>query len=116
MAKQLINRGSAANDGTGDNLRAGAAKVNANFDEIYGALGDGTTLLSGTYVTTGATQILTNKSLDGATNTFTNIPSSALSTIPNAKLTNSVITITGDGAATSAVDLGDTLTFEAFKS
>ena len=112
MAKQLINRGSAANDGTGDNLRAGAAKVNANFDEIYGALGDGTTLLSGTYVTTGATQILTNKTLDGATNTFSNIPSSALASIPNATLTNSQITITGDGAATSAVDLGDTLTFE----
>jgi len=112
MTKQSINRGTAANDGTGDNLRAGAAKVNANFDEIYNALGDGTTLLSGTYVTTGATQILTNKSLDGATNTFTNIPSSALATIPNAKLTNSQITLTGDGAATSAVDLGDTITFE----
>ena len=112
MTKQTINRGTAANDGTGDNLRAGAAKVNANFDEIYNALGDGTTLLSGTYVTTGATQILTNKSLDGATNTFTNIPSSALATIPNAKLTNSQITLTGDGAATSAVDLGDTITFE----
>ena len=31
MAKQSINRGTAANDGTGDNLRAGAQKVNNNF-------------------------------------------------------------------------------------
>ena len=44
MAKSLINRGSVANDGTGDNLRAGANKVNLNFDEIYSAIGDGTTL------------------------------------------------------------------------
>ena len=44
MAKNVINRGSVANDGTGDNLRAGAEKVNANFSEIYTAIGDGTTI------------------------------------------------------------------------
>ena len=42
MAKNVINRGSTPNDGTGDNLRAGVEKVNANFDEIYTAIGDGT--------------------------------------------------------------------------
>ena len=44
MAINLINRGSVANDGTGDNLRTGAEKVNSNFTEIYTALGDGTTI------------------------------------------------------------------------
>jgi hypothetical protein len=44
MAKYTIDRGTIANDGTGDNLRAGANKVNLNFDEIYTAIGDGTTL------------------------------------------------------------------------
>tara|TARA_Y100000389_G_C17471126_1_gene531078 strand:+ start:12401 stop:13879 length:1479 start_codon:yes stop_codon:yes gene_type:complete len=44
MAKSTINLGTAANDGTGDNLRAGATKVNANTDELYNALGDGTNL------------------------------------------------------------------------
>ena len=44
MAKQLIGRGSTANDGTGDNLRDGANKVNLNFNEIYTAIGDGTTV------------------------------------------------------------------------
>ena len=44
MAKLTINRGSTANDGTGDNLRDGANKVNLNFDEIYTAIGDGTTV------------------------------------------------------------------------
>ena len=44
MAKNVINRGSVANDGTGDNLRAGANKINLNFDEIYTAIGDGTNI------------------------------------------------------------------------
>ena len=44
MAKNVINRGSTANDGTGDNLRAGANKINLNFDEIYTAIGDGTNI------------------------------------------------------------------------
>ena len=44
MAKLTLNRGSSANDGTGDNLRDGANKVNLNFTEIYTAIGDGTTV------------------------------------------------------------------------
>ena len=44
MAKNVINRGSSPNDGTGDNLRTGALKVNQNFDEIYTAIGDGTNI------------------------------------------------------------------------
>ena len=60
MTKKTINRGTAANDGTGDNLRAGAAKINENFDELYNVLGDGTTLLSGDYITTSSSSILTN--------------------------------------------------------
>lgn len=47
MAYQAIGLGSAANDGTGDNLRVGADKVNDNFVEIYTALGTGTALTSG---------------------------------------------------------------------
>lgn len=35
MAKQTINIGVAANDGTGDPLRTSFDKVNDNFDEIY---------------------------------------------------------------------------------
>ena len=44
MAKSVINIGTAADDGTGDSLRAGATKINANSDELYNALGDGTNL------------------------------------------------------------------------
>ena len=49
MSKLGINTGSTPNDGTGDNLLSGAIKINSNFDELYSALGDGTTL--GTPVT-----------------------------------------------------------------
>ena len=44
MSKQLINAGQTSNDGTGDTLRQGALKVNANFNEIYDSIGNGLTL------------------------------------------------------------------------
>ena len=106
MGKQVVFRGTAANDGTGDNLRLGAQKINENFTELYTALGDGSTLASGNYVTTSASQVLANKTISGATNTITNIPSSALSTLPNSKLDNSSITIGDDTSTNFNVELG----------
>lgn len=41
MTKQVVNVGVLPNDGQGDNLRAGATKINNNFNELYTALGDG---------------------------------------------------------------------------
>ena len=46
MALQSLNIGTAANDGTGDNLRVGGDKINDNFSEIYTAFGNGSTLSS----------------------------------------------------------------------
>lgn len=40
MSKQTINLGSVVDDYTGDYLRQGGQKINANFDEIYDELGD----------------------------------------------------------------------------
>jgi len=71
MAKQIIGRGSAANDGTGDNLRDGAGKINDNFDELYTAFGDGTTLTAGTFVTTTSTNTFENKSISLTDNPIT---------------------------------------------
>ena len=71
MAYQSIGRGSTANDGTGDDLRAGAAKVNSNFSELYTLLGNGTNLTSDVVVLKDATQTVTNKSIDTQTNTIT---------------------------------------------
>ena len=40
MARQGIGTGSSPNDGSGDNLRVGAGKINDNFSEIYNYFGD----------------------------------------------------------------------------
>jgi plastocyanin len=49
MAKQIINIGASANDGTGDPLRNAFDKTNDNFNELYFALGGNsvTTLFDG---------------------------------------------------------------------
>jgi len=70
MAKQTIDIGSSANDGTGSSLRAGGDLINDNFNEIYTALGDGSTLSSG-FVTATGTATLTNKTLTSPTITGT---------------------------------------------
>ena len=67
MAYQAIGRGTSANDGTGDDLRTGAGKVNANFVEVYTLLGDGSTLTTDTVTLNTATQTLTNKTLTAPT-------------------------------------------------
>ena len=49
MARQNINVGSSANDGTGDTLRTAGSKMNSNFIELYnflGAEGDSSSLAS----------------------------------------------------------------------
>ena len=83
MAKQTLSIGAFANDGTGTNLRAGGTIVNDNFNEIYTALGNGTTitltatptelnLLAGAtaIVTTTNAVTLTNKTLALGSNTI----------------------------------------------
>lgn len=49
MARQIINTGSTANDGTGDTLRTAGTKINENFVELYSQFGGGD---SGTSLTT----------------------------------------------------------------
>ena len=46
MAKQTVGIGSSANDGTGDTLRVVADKSNDNFNEIYAALGNSSSVLT----------------------------------------------------------------------
>lgn len=41
MARQILNIGTAANDGTGDNLRLSQQKSDANFAELYAIIGSG---------------------------------------------------------------------------
>lgn len=104
MAKQIINIGSVADDGTGSTIRAGGSIINDNFNEVYTLLGDGTTLYSLTFpnvtdtlVAKNTTDTLTNKTINASNNTLSNIPNSAL--------TNNSITING-----SPVSLGGSTT------
>ena len=47
MTRQNIGIGSAANDGNGDTLRQAGQKINANFSELYSALGPDSDTISG---------------------------------------------------------------------
>lgn len=64
MAKQIVNIGAVANDGSGDPLRTAFDKVNDNFNELYTSLG-GNSLFpivnnQGEFVRTGANKISFN--------------------------------------------------------
>lgn len=92
MSKQLINRGVVANDGTGDNLRVGAGKINDNFDEVYAAIGDGSSLYSNiTFIDDSSTT--TNISLgdsftiSGGSNMTSTITGSSISLDLNSTIT-----------------------------
>ena len=43
MARQVLQSGTVANDGTGDTLRGATTKINANFTELYNILGGDST-------------------------------------------------------------------------
>ena len=125
MAKQTLNLGTIANDGTGSNLRAGGTIINANFTEIYTALGNGTTitltatptelnLLSGAtaIVTTTNAVTLTNKTVNLSSNTLTGTTAqfnTALSDGDFATLANTV-TLTNktiSGASNTLSNIGN---------
>jgi len=67
MAKQTINIGTSANDGTGDTLRDGADKINDNTNELYTLLGDGSTLsISGDVTMSAGAVTIANDSVEFA--------------------------------------------------
>ena len=74
MAYQALETGTAPNDGSGDTLRAGGTKINANFVEVYTALGSGTALSSGisasATVITLSSPVITDPTITG-TSTIT---------------------------------------------
>ena len=58
MAKQVVDVGSKANDGSGDSLRDAGIKINANFTEVYSVLGGTSGNLSVVSKLTGANGIV----------------------------------------------------------
>jgi len=83
MAQQTINIGTAPNDNTGDPLRTGMTKVNANFTENYTTLAAQVTTNSN-QATTNSNQTSTNTSLDNritALETFSTVVTSYTPTL-----------------------------------
>lgn len=120
MAKQSISIGTIANDGTGTNLREGGDIINDNFNEIYTAIGDGSTINTALFrnviggtgidenlvgndltlsaeVSADSTATLTNKTIDIASNT-----------IQNANLLPA-ISIADSSSTVTQIALGETL-------
>ena len=102
MAKQTINIGTVANDGTGDSVRAGGDKINDNFTEVYTALGDGNNL----------NDVVTNTTFQGAlanTNSFIKSQLANTNSFINSQLanTNAYILSVNNSIAASA-SLGNT--------
>ena len=97
MAKQTINIGSTANDGTGSTLRVGGDIINDNFNEIYTAFGDGSTLTSP--LTAAGTATLTNKTIDLDANTLTG----TLAEFNTALQGDSFVSLTGSETLTNKV-------------
>ena len=98
MAKQTINIGSTAHDGTGSTLRVGGDIINDNFNEIYTAFGDGSTLSSG-FITAAGSATLTNKTYDlgGTGNTLTG----SLAEFNTALQGDSFVSLTGSETLTN---------------
>jgi len=97
MAKQLVNIGTTANDGTGDPIRDAFDKVNDNFTELYQALGDDTDL-GFTLDSDGNIDITNNLNVSGG-----------LAVTGNTTLNGETITI-GDGSDGATTVNGATLT------
>lgn len=101
MAKQTINIGTIANDGTGSNLRTGGTIINDNFTELYTALG------SGSAITLTATPTQLNL-LTGVSSLSLNIrddASSVISITPGGTLK-----LKSNDGITTTVSQGDTIT------
>ena len=106
MAKQDLNIGTLANDGTGDTLRDGGTKVKANFDELYTALGGNTVQIAipGSGVTNG--QVLkynaSNSAFEPDADTNVNTTYTVSAEVSG---TDASIRLTGSDASTDNVNL-----------
>ena len=108
MAKQVINIGTVANDGTGDPLRTAFDKANDNFDELYNGAG-GIANDSVTYAKLG-TEFTTSSAL------ATNVDFSSAQVFTKTLSGNTTLTFSNDdiGMVKDLVITGDfTLTLPA---
>lgn len=99
MAKQSLNLGTTADDGTGDSLRTAGGKINANFSEVYANV---VTLT--TNVSTLTTSVNEKAPLD----------SPALTGVPTAPTANSSASNTQIATVGYVINYVQTISFEEF--
>ena len=111
MAKQTINIGSSANDGTGSTIRAGGDLINDNFNEIYSYLGDGSNLNSAllTIVDESSTESSINIGERLAITGGTNLTSAVSGDSVNLTLNSSITGITSIQVGTLTTNSGNLL-------
>lgn len=112
MAKLGISTGVTPNDGNGDTLLAAALKINNNFNEIYNAIGNGTTIFAGNpNLTVG---IVTATKYYGDGSSLTGVSVSGNNNNVGAGVT---VRDNGSGIGTATViDFGDYLTVTPISS
>ena len=113
MAYQAIGRGTSANDGTGDDLRSGAGKLNANFVELYTKFGDGTTLASNVNITGNAataTPLASSRNIAGVAfngSAAISLASTNLSDTASICLAGNTLVLTGKTLTAPSINGGD---------
>lgn len=107
MAKQTVNIGAAANDGTGDPIRDAFDKLNQNFDEVYssyvasGSVSVGNSTVNSVVSNTGGL-VVSNSTVSTVANSST---FKIGNTTANATLTATVLTVAGNSTiGTAAVN------------
>ena len=122
MAKQTINIGSNANDGTGDPLRTAFNKINDNFTELYGSDNDLNTLdanldVNNFIITTGVTNgniTITPNGTGSLTLGALTVSGTEISSADSTQITlKENLSVTGTLNAAGAATLGTSLTLSA---
>jgi hypothetical protein len=111
MAKQTINIGTIADDGTGSTIRVGGDITNDNFNELYNKLGDGTTLYSLTFPNATDTVVardtldtLTNKTLTSPAINTPTITSGVVATSLDLNASELILDADADTSITADTD------------
>ena len=110
MAKQTINIGSSANDGTGDPLRTAFNKINANFTELYGNTDEANDIVEDTTPQLGGNLDVNNKSITtNVTNGNVAVAANGTGTIELQSNTNVTgnLTASGNIIANGNINLGN---------
>ena len=109
MAFQSLGVGTNANDGSGDTLKAGGAKINDNFSEIYTKFGDASSLSSGISATATVVTLTapTINGVVGGTQTSATITTLATTTVNGTTLNAGTCAV----AAGSITDSSGSISF-----